>query len=98
MQTLIVKTESKAAANLLLAFLKTVRVVKSVTISPEEIKADSVNEPTEEYNWINPLVPATDEEIEKMLDECENGPGLTTKEAKVETNKLLDKWQRKRKK
>ncbi|MGP8213929.1 MAG: hypothetical protein ACLQQ4_00055 [Bacteroidia bacterium] len=98
MEILIVKTESKAAAKLLLAFLKTVRLVKSITLTSDETQTGKVNEPEGEYNWINPSRPATDEEIEKMLDECENGPSFTTGEAKAGTYKLLDEWERKRKK
>ncbi|PKP45183.1 MAG: hypothetical protein CVT95_09350 [Bacteroidetes bacterium HGW-Bacteroidetes-12] len=98
MQTLIVKTESEAATKLLLAFLKTVRLVKSVTLLSPETATDVVNEPAELYNWINPSRLATEEEIDLMLDECENSPRLTTEEAKSETYKLLDEWQQQRKK
>lgn len=97
METIIVKTENKTTAKLLLAFFKTIRLVKSVTLAHDENKVSTVNEPTAEYNWINPSRPATDDEIEKMLDECEKGPALTTEEAKAETYKFLDEWQRKRK-
>ncbi len=117
MQTLIVKTENQATAKFLLAFLKTVSFVKSITLSSDEGENNVLNEPAssalrapspkekgsgnnfiEEYNWINPSRPATDEEIDAMLDACENSPGLTTAEAKAETYKLLDEWQQKRKK
>ena len=79
MQTLIVKTENAAAAKLLLAFLKTVSLVKSVTLASSESNAKLVNEPSETYNWINPTRVATDEEIEQMLDECEASPELIPK-------------------
>ena len=98
MSTLIVKTETHAAAKLLMTFLKTVRLVKSITLSPDEEKNNVASEPFAEYNWTNPSRPATDEEIERMLDECENSPGFTTEEAKSETYKLLDEWQKKHKK
>lgn len=97
MQKLIVTTENEAATKLLLAFLKTVRLVKSVTIFSPETKATSVvNESSEVYNWINPSRPATDEEIDLMLDECEASPELTLEEAKALTMKKLDAWIRKK--
>lgn len=74
MQTLIVKTENEAAAKLLMAFLKTVRLVKSVTLTPDysETKLNTVNEPITPYNWTNPDRPATDEEFEQLAVEMEN--------------------------
>lgn len=117
MQTLIVKTESEAAAKLLMAFLKTVRLVKSVTLSSTETKKNFVNEPTssalgvsspkekgsgnnslEPYNWTNPSRPATDEEIELMLDECEAQEGIPSREARKQTMKELREWEAKRRK
>ena len=102
MQTLIVKTESETAAKFLLAFLKNVRMVKSVTLrrdestrpndSPDGRETGVANEPAEEYNWINPSRPATDEEIEQMLNECEKSPLLSSKEAKERSMKKLKEW------
>ena len=92
MPTLIVKTESEAATKLLLAFLKTVRLVKSVTIFSPETNINEVSEPTEVYNWTNPTRPATDEEFELMISECEAEEGIPAKEAKEQTMKELDKW------
>jgi hypothetical protein len=97
METIIIKTENKATAKVLLAFLKTVRSVKSIKLVPDETETNVVNEPAQKYNWIDPSRPATDAEIEKMLDECETGEGFSTKEARAETNKLLEEWHRKRK-
>jgi hypothetical protein len=97
MSTLIVKTENKAAAKLLLAFLKTVRLVKSITLSPDEGTSNVVNEPVEVYNWTNPSRPATEEEIDRMLDDCEKSPSFTTEEVKNFVNEELREWRKKRK-
>lgn len=98
MQTLIVKTESATAAKLLLTFLKTVSLVKSVTLAPQQSDAKMVNEPSEKYNWVNPTRMATDEEIEQMLDECDrqyaNGEFLTLEDAKSLTKKKIAKWKK----
>lgn len=94
MQTLLVKTESEAATKLLLAFLKTVRLVKSVTLVSPETNTSVVNESSEAYNWINPSRPATDEEIDLMLDECEASPELTSEEAKALTLKEIREWKK----
>ncbi len=96
MQTLIVKTENKAATKLLLAFLKTVRLVKSVTVCPPETNTNVVNESSEAYNWVDPSRSATDEEIDLMLDECEASTELSSEEAKSLTMKKLDAWIRKK--
>lgn len=99
MQTLIVTTENEAATKLLLAFLKTVRLVKSVTLASPETNTSVVNESSEPYNWIDPSRPATDEEIEQMLDECErqyaNGEFLTFEDAKSLTKKKIAEWKKK---
>jgi|ERR1035437_6415655 hypothetical protein len=116
MSTLIVKTENKAAAKLLLAFLKTVRLVKSIALAPEEGSPIGVNEPAssalrapspkekgsgnnlfEAYNWTNPSRPATDEEIDAMLDACEKSPSFTTEEVKNFVNEELREWRKSRK-
>ena len=98
MQTLIVKTESEAATKLLLAFLKTVRLVKSVTVFSPETNPSVVNESSEAYNWIDPSRPAADEEIEQMLDECDrqytNGEFLTLGDAKSLTKKKIAEWKK----
>ena len=52
-----------------LDFIKSVRLVKS-----DETEADllSVNEPETEYDWTNPSRPASEEEIEQLIDKMEN--------------------------
>lgn len=97
MQTLIVKTESEAATKLLLAFLKTVRLVKSVTLLSPGTATDVVNEPADAYNWVNPSRPATDEEIDLMLDECEKGPSFTSEEVMGFVKTELKEWRKKKK-
>ncbi len=94
MQTLIVKTENESAAKLLLAFLKTVRLVKSVTIAPDDSKTGVLNEPANEYNWINPTRPATDEEFELMIAEAEAEEGISAKQAKALTTKKIAQWKK----
>ena len=90
MQTITVKTDSAAHAKLLSYFLKTVSIVKSVSIEPDvESSANGVvSEPLSEYNWTNPSRPATDEEIEQMLDECEKSEGYPIEEAR----KMTKQW------
>ena len=94
MQTLIVKTENESAAKFLFAFLKTVRFVKSVTIAPDESKTSVVNEPANEYNWINPTRPATDEEFEFMIASAEAEKAISAKEAKALTTKKIAQWKK----
>lgn len=87
------ETDSAENAKFLAKFLKTVRSVKKITIECSSI----AKEPVEEYDWINPSRPATEEEIEQMLDECEKSPLLTSKEARELTQKKLKDWKEKQK-
>lgn len=78
MKTILVEIENakhvqaflNAVANL--DFIKSVRLAKS-----DEVEDDllSVNEPATAYNWTNPSRPATDDEIEKLIDKMENSSG-----------------------
>lgn len=101
MQTLIVKTDSVAHAKFLSSFLKTVSFVKSVFIEPnvDSPARSEVNEPVAEYNWTNPSRPATDEEIEKMLNECEAeekaGKYFTSGQVKQNVTNRLKEWRKK---
>lgn len=86
METLILKVDTIANANMLAAFLKTVKPVKSVVlekhkhkIKPKSIEKVVASEDAQ-YDWINPTRPATEEEIEKMLDECEASTTFFTTE------------------
>ena len=105
MKTLTITTTTDANANFLAAFLKTVKIVKSVVINKRTIprlRDSEVSEPEEEYNWTNPSRPATDEEFEQMISECEveyeAGLGMTVKEAKALTEKKISKWRKKNQK
>ena len=97
MPQIILETDTLAQAQFLSAFLKNVNIVKSVSIEPNKSSRNVVNEPAEGYNWTNPSRPATDEEFEQMISECENSPSMTMEEAKKHTYKLLDKWNKRRK-
>ena len=78
MKTILVDIENaknlqaflNAVANL--DFIKSVRLVKS-----DETDADvlAVHESETEYNWTNPSGPASDDEIEQLIDKMENSSG-----------------------
>ncbi len=59
-----------AVANL--DFIKSVRLAKSEDTEDERLSA---NEPETAYNWTNPSRPATDNEIEQLIDKMENSSG-----------------------
>ena len=54
--------------------------------------------PLTDADWVRPGRPATDEEIEKMLDECEAefeaGLGFTLEEARALTKKKIASWKK----
>ena len=59
-----------AVANL--DFIKSVRLAKSDDTEDERL---SLNEPEAAYNWTYPFRPASDEEIEQLIDKMENSSG-----------------------
>lgn len=48
----------------------------------------------EEYNWINPTRPATDEECEQMIKEAEESQSMTAEEAREYSLKLIKEWEK----
>ncbi len=88
MQTLIVKIDTNTNAVALLNFLKTLPYIKSITAK----NTTQTVEPLTAADWVRPGRPATDEEIELMLDECEQEKGgYTTTELK----KRVKQWKAK---
>jgi hypothetical protein len=83
MHTILLTTDTAANAKQLAAFLSTVKTVKSVSIDPVG---------KEEYNWTNPSRPATDEEFEQMISECEKEENLTFEQAGKLSTQKIKKW------
>ena len=100
MQRLTIETDSIANATFLAAFLRTVKSVKKVVIEKQTAVSSSstlgVEEDAAAYDWTNPSRPATEEEMEQMLDECEKGTLLSSKEARALTRKELQEWRAKK--
>ena len=97
MTRLTIETDTASHAKFLFSFLKTVSLVKSVKIEPDADMVNVVNDPAGEYNWTNPSRPATDEEFEQMIAECEASPSLTAEEAKALTMKEIKEWRKNQK-
>ena len=101
MEQLVITIEGKTNTDLLIQLMRKFNFVKSVirkkTSEPLIDKANILSEPVEEYNWTKPKRPATDEEFEQMIAECEASPSMTAEEAKKYTYKLLDEWSRRKK-
>jgi hypothetical protein len=79
------------------AFLKAVEnldFIESVKIIDQNSEAGSnVEEPAEKYNWINPTRPATEPEIDHLIEKMENSQnGITTHEVRT----TLKKWMKKK--
>jgi hypothetical protein len=100
MPQIILETDTFAQAQFLSAFLKNVKIVKSVSIEPDKNPRNVVKEPAEEYNWTNPTRPATNEEFEQMISEAEKeielGLGIPASEARKQTMQKIKTWKRKR--
>ncbi|MBM3435658.1 MAG: hypothetical protein FJY07_05505 [Bacteroidetes bacterium] len=76
MQKVIVTIDDPANAKLFLKMVRQLNFVESAKIEKDE------------YNWINPLRPATDEECEKMIAEAEQSPTMTAEAAQAYSLKL----------
>lgn len=98
--TLIVETNTNADARMLAAMLKRLDFVKTVSIS-KPTKNIGLNaslakqKKLTDKDWILPGRPATDEEIDLMLDECEQGTAISAEKSKENNFKKLKAWQRK---
>ncbi|MFH1319585.1 MAG: hypothetical protein ABII90_02900 [Bacteroidota bacterium] len=95
MTRLTIETDNAASAKFLASFLKNHKLVRTVVIEKKGDKIETVQEPAEEYNWINPSRPATDEEIEQMLTECEKGKGIPSEVSRTKNLKKFKEWQQK---
>ncbi len=78
MKTLLVDIESADKLQSFMDVIKNLDFVKSVKLAnnpADEHDSSVLNEPPGEYNWINPMRPATDEEIERLIVKMENSTG-----------------------
>ena len=82
MQKVIINIDNPTNANLLLQMVKQLNFVESAQIEGEE------------YDWINPTRPATDEECEQMIKEAEESPSMTAKEAREYSLKQIKEWEK----
>lgn len=92
--TLIVETKNETSAKLLAEMLRHFDFVKTVNRKPsKKLK------PLTAEDWIKPGRPATDEEIDQLIEEMEadetEGNFLSLKEAKAKTLKSLAQWRKK---
>jgi len=92
MNRFIVETDSAANGKLLLRLMKEIKFVKSVKPADKHIELPTVGDAEEEYNWINPTRPATDEEFEQMISEAEKEQGIPAEKARKLTMKEIDRW------
>jgi hypothetical protein len=82
MQKVIVNIDNPINANLFLRMVEQLNFVESVKIEGEE------------YDWINPTRPATNEECEQMIAEAEESPSMTAEEAMEYSLKLTNEsWE-----
>ncbi len=84
MQKVIVTIDNPTNANLFMKMAGQLNFVESVKIEDEG------------YDWINPTRPATDEECEEMIAECEAeyeaGLYIPIEDARKQTLKEIDEW------
>ncbi|OFX23092.1 MAG: hypothetical protein A2033_00050 [Bacteroidetes bacterium GWA2_31_9] len=97
--TLIVETNDNANAKMLAAMLRNLNFVTAVTWKPEKKNKQNSSiakqKTLTDEDWILPGRPATDEEIELMLDECEQGISISAEESKENNFKQFKAWQKK---
>ena len=107
MEQLTITIEGKSNVDLIIRLMRKFNFVKSITrgastssVTVKSSEQTKVEEPAEEYNWINPSRPATDEEFEQMISEAENeiamGLGIPAEEARKQTLEKIKKWKTKK--
>jgi hypothetical protein len=84
MQTLIIKTDDNKNAMLLANFLEGLQYVKSVVV-----KSNIVDEPLKEGDWIKSGRPATELEIQHLVEDMEKETEDITS---AELRKEVEKW------
>ena len=73
-------------------------ITRNKTPSTETTSADVVSEPVEEYNWINPSRPSTDEEFKQLVIEMEQDlEENSSKDVINFVKKELKAWRKKQK-
>ena len=97
--TLIVETTNDANAKMLATMLRNLKFVKAVTYKPAKNNKQNPSlvkqKPLTDKDWILPGRPATDEEIDRMLDECEQGKAISAEESKENNFKNFKAWRKK---
>ena len=88
METLIVNIDTASNAHLLAEHLKTVKTVKSVQLFIPSFKKQK----GEEYDWTNPIRPATDAEFELMISECERDENVPIETVRKNGTKKIKQW------
>ncbi|OFX16446.1 MAG: hypothetical protein A2033_08365 [Bacteroidetes bacterium GWA2_31_9] len=88
---LTVETNDISSAKMLATMLKRLDFVKAVSLEKNK-KKDA--KPLTAKDWTLPGRPATDDEIENMLAECEDSYNLTAKEAREKTMKDIAEWKK----
>ncbi len=96
--TLIIETTNDANAKMLAAMLRNLNFVKAVTLKTQKNNKPNPSlekqKPLTAKDWILPGRPATDEEIEQMLNECEQEYAISAEDSKKNNVKRFKAWQK----
>ncbi len=72
MENILISIERPEKVEVFLRIAKKLNFIHSVEVLKNStLKNDTVNEPVEKYNWISPTRPATDEDIDRLIEEME---------------------------
>ena len=100
--TRIVETNTNADAKMLAAMLKRLDFVKTVsitkaktTVQPKKLLAASLNKNMTDEDWVLQGRAATNQEIDKMLDECEKDSVVSSEKSKKNNFGKFKTWQKK---
>ncbi len=96
MNKIIVEIDDLSNVKRFISILEDLKYVKFYTAEKEEFKNLA---PLTDENWIKPGRPATDEEFEAMIKECEqeyeSGLSMTSEQAKSLTLEKIAAWRKK---
>jgi hypothetical protein len=83
METLIINIDTASNAKQLANFLKSLPYIKSVSLKKLTDKKNKIEYPIKSDDWAKPAFrKATDDELIKMIEECESGEPIPENEAR----------------
>ena len=92
MVEIIVTIENEKYVKPFISLLNELKYISSFSKNGKKAK---ILEPLTDADWVRPGRPATQEELEKMIEEAEKGPFYSLEDAKKLTLREFEEWKQK---